>query len=192
MRTPSGDVEKHVIGGRTFLTVRESTVAQDFHFLGLVSRAGIDRITMGENEQPEDFARRLMELAVRSGAVLELMGCLILPEDHAPKDGEPGEAWTLEMCKETARFLGGLKSEEDKAAIRGLVLSLLISFFESGIVSLWSSKTSSGEAIPGKSGQTDATGRGRSSSTRSPGATTSTQSESANGRCGSPLPPSAV
>jgi len=140
--------DKHVLGGRTFLTVHESTVEQDFHFLALVKRARIDEIVMERGEAPETFARRLLETTIESGAILDLLGCLLVPEEAAPRDHDPGEAWTREMGEETARFLGGLRDPTDKATIRCLVLSLLVSFFESGIVSLQTSTTSSGEAIP--------------------------------------------
>lgn len=167
--------EKHVLGGRTFLTVRESTVEQDFRFLALVNRARIDEITIQPRESAEAFARRLLEATVESGAILDLLGCLLVPEESAPRDRDPGEAWTREMGDETARFLGSLRAPADKAKIRSLVLSLLISFFESGIVSLWTTTTSSGEAIPDTTPippNPDATDPGPHSSWNSPMATT--------------------
>lgn len=148
MREGTREAEKHLLGGRTFLTMRESTVEQDFHFLALVKRSRIDEIVMERGETPEIFARRLLETTVESDAILDLLGCLLVPEEVAPRDRDPGEAWTREMGDETARFLGGLRDPTDKATIRSLVLSLLVSFFESGIVSLRTSTTSSGEAIP--------------------------------------------
>jgi len=36
--------EKHTLGGRTFLPLRESTVEQDFRFLALIKRAQIDEV----------------------------------------------------------------------------------------------------------------------------------------------------
>jgi hypothetical protein len=167
--------EKHVLGGRNFLTVRESTVEQDFRFLALVKRARIDEITLAPGEHPEAFARRLLEATVESGSILDLLGCLLVPEEAAPRDRDPGEAWTREMGEETARFLGRLREPEDKARVRSLVLSLLVSFFESGIVSLWTSKTSSTEAIPHTTPpppSPDATDPGPSSYWSSPTATT--------------------
>ena len=140
--------EKYVLGGRVFLPVSESTVEQDFRFLALVKQARVDEITMTQSESPEDFARRLLETTIESGVILDLLGCLLIPEDRAPQDRDPGEAWTRQMGDETARFLGGLRTPKDKAEVRGLVLTLLVSFFDSGIVSLWTSKMSSHEAIP--------------------------------------------
>lgn len=173
--------EKHILGGRTFLTMRESTVEQDFHFLALVKRTRIDEIVMEQGETPETFARRLLEATVESGAILDLLGCLLVPEEAAPRDRDPGEAWTREMGEETARFLGGLRDPTDKATIRSLVLSLLVSFFESGIVSLWTSTTSSGQAIPNTTltpPSPDVTDTGPSSSSSSQAATTTSPSGS--------------
>ncbi len=184
--------EKHTLGGRTFLPLRESTIEQDFRFLALVKQARIDEVIMQPGEGPEDFARRLLEVTIESGAILDLLGCLLIPEDLAPQDRDPGEVWTPEMGRDTARFLGRLRAPEDKAEVRGLVLSLLVSFFESGIVSLWTSTTSSGEAVPTHRDQPAPqadTATGQNSSRRSPQATTTGPSGSSTGRSGSPSPP---
>ncbi len=186
--------QKHVLGGRTFLAIRESTVEQDFRFLALIGRARIDEITMAQGENPEDFARRLLETTIESGVILDLLGCLLVPEDVTPRDRDPGEAWTPEIGRQTAQFLGQLKDPKDKAEVRSLVLSLLVSFFESGIVSLWSSTTSSSEAIPepdSRQASRAGTDPGPSSSRNSPPGTTTAPRESPVGRSGSPLSPTA-
>lgn len=179
--------EKHVLGGRTFLTIRESTVEQDFRFIALIKRARIDEITLEPGESPGAFARRLLEAAVESAAILELLGCLLVPEEAAPRDRDPGEAWTREMAEETARFLGGLKKPEDKAKVHGLVLSLIIPFVESGIVSLRTSTTSSDGAVPDtrkREPSPGATAPGPGSSSSSPTETTSARSGSSAGLSG--------
>ena len=148
--------ERHKLGGRTFVAVRESTVEQDYTFLSLVAEAGISELTMEPEEAPDVFTRRILDATVRNGAVLKLLGCLLIPEEMIPKrsrfaigrKAEPGEAWTPELSEQTAAFLGRLTSPKDKAKIRELVLSLLLSFFESGIVSLWTTATSYDETIP--------------------------------------------
>lgn len=186
--------DKHTIGGRTFLPLRESTVEQDFRFLALVGRARIDEVVMQPGESPEAFARRLLEVTIESGVILDLLGCLLIPEDIAPQDRDPGEVWTPEVGQETARFLGQLRDPKDKAEVRGLVLSLLVSFFESGIVSLWTSTTSSTEAIPEPESKQEpraGTAPGPSSSANSPRGTTTAPSGSSAGRSASPSPPTA-
>lgn len=186
--------EKHVLGGRTFLPLRESTVEQDFRFLSLIKRARVDEVVMHPGESPEAFARRLLEVTIESGVILDLLGCLLIPEDLAPGDRDPGEVWTSELGRETAQFLGQLHDPKDKAEVRGLVLSLLVSFFESGIVSLWTSRTSSVETIPSlgsNPAHPDGTAPGLNSFGSSPRATTIEPSGSFAGRSGSPLSPTA-
>ena len=185
---------KHILGGRTFLTVKESTVEQDFRFIALVKRARLDEVTFETGESPEAFARRLLEAAVESEAMLELLGCLLVPEEEAQRGRDPGESWTLEMAEETARFLGGLRKPEDKAKIHGLVLSLLIPFVESGIVPLRTSMTSSGGAVPSTNKarrSQGATDPGPGSSSSSPKATTSARNGSSGGLSGRLSTPSA-
>jgi len=186
--------EKHILGGRTFLPLRESTVEQDFRFLALVGRARIDEVVMQPGERPEAFARRLLEVTIESGVILDLLGCLLVPEELAPQDRNPGEVWTPEVGQETARFLGQLRDPKDKAEVRSLVLSLLVSFFESGIVSLWTSPMSFAEAIPiptPNQVSPAGTDSGPISFGNSPQATTTGPSGSSAGRFESPSPPTA-
>lgn len=186
--------QKHVLGGRTFLPIGESTVEQDFRFLALIKRARIDEVLMDPGESPESFARRLLEVTIESGVILDLLGCLLIPEDTAPQDRDPGEVWTRQMGEETARFLGQLHDPRDKAEVRSLVLSLLVSFFESGIVSLWNSTTSFAEAIPAPTNPKAALGGtdpGPNLSMSSPPATTNAPITSSAGRSVSPLTPTA-
>ncbi len=186
--------ERHTIGGRTFLPLRESTVEQDFRFLALIKRARIDQVVMQPGESPEAFARRLLEATIESGVILDLLGCLLIPEDCAPQDRDPGEVWTPEMGQETARFLGQLRDANDKAQVRSLVLSLLVCFFESGIVSLWTSPMSFAEAIPNQENSQApqaGTDPGPSSFANSPQATMTAPSGSSAGRFESPSPPTA-
>jgi len=52
------------------------------------------------------------------------------------------------MAQATTEFLAGLKKHRDKVKFRSLVISLLLYFFEHGIVCLYVSKTSLNGAIP--------------------------------------------
>jgi len=171
--------DRHLLGGRPFLTVQESTVEQDFIFLALVKEAGIDDLTQSRGETTGDFAVRILETAIANGVVLRLLACLLVPEPEVERPRGlrrliPGRRdvppWTRETAEETAEFLGSLRSPEDKAKIRALVLSLLVHFFESGTVSLWTTPTSSVEPVPrattnGEASRpTDATGAGPPSS----------------------------
>lgn len=142
------------LGGRRFLTVQEMTVKQDLAFLALTREAGLDGLTMGAGESPEDFAERILGALVENDAVLKILGLLLVPpairSRRLPfqKPGTVPSKWTPEVADETAAFLGSLSTPKDKAQIRALILTLLIHFFGSGIGSLWTTETSSVDPIP--------------------------------------------
>jgi len=141
--------QKHVLGGRTFLVIENSTVEQDLFLERARREAGINDLMIEEGEAPEDFAERLLDTVVRSGSLLTLLGCLLMPEEALPKrtmlifPAREGEAWTPEMAAETAAYIGGLQAPEEKAKVRILILDLLIHFFAHGTVYLRSTGTSS-------------------------------------------------
>lgn len=131
------DTEKHVLGGRTFLSLTESTVEHDLYFHTVAGRAGL-RFEKYEDETPEDFATRILAETIQSGQALELLGCLIVPEQIGV------EGWTPEEARRTAAFIGQLRGKEDKARVRAMILSLLIGFFGCGLASITTSPRSSG------------------------------------------------
>ena len=57
---------KHVLGGRTFISVTESTVEHDLYFHGLAGRAGL-RFEKHDDENAEDFAARVLEMTAGDG-----------------------------------------------------------------------------------------------------------------------------
>lgn len=152
----------------------ESTIEHDLHFMSLIERAGLSDLAVAEGETPAEFAQRVLKACSKAGAVLELLGCLLIPEDAVPTrepHTEPGRVWTPELARATRVHLGAATDETDKATVQGAILGLLIHFFESGIVSLGTSPTSSKGAVPenGKQNPGPApSGDGPSSSARSP------------------------
>ncbi len=120
--------ELHTLGGKTYQSVTESTVQQDHHYMRLIRSAGID-VTKAESESYDEYGQRVLAELTDSGAALPVLGCLMVPE------GTPATAWTPEMAEETAKRLGQLTGPEDKAHLNNLILSVLISFFESGLAS---------------------------------------------------------
>ena len=75
---------------------------------------------------------------ISSGRIFPILGGLFLPEKISSLD------WTPEVAEETAAFLKKVSDPEDKAQIQRQVISLLISFFQSGLASLTISRKSSG------------------------------------------------
>lgn len=131
------DTEKHVLGGRTFLSITESTIEHDLYFHGLAGQAGL-RFEKQEEESVEEFASRILAETIQSGQALELLGCLIVPEEIGV------DGWTPEEARRTAAFIGQVRVGEDKARVRALILSLLIGFFGCGLASIVTSPRSSG------------------------------------------------
>ena len=131
-------MEKIKIGGRTFVPVKNSTIEHDFWLMAHIRGAGLDRIAIEEGEAPDDFAMRLLGEVINSGRIFPILGGLFLPEKISSLD------WTPEIADETASFLKKISDPQDKLEIQRQVISLLISFFQSGLASLRNSRKSSG------------------------------------------------
>lgn len=141
--TPQKDSPQGItIGGRRFMAVQEGTLRHDLRYMELVSQLGLQSLQMREGEAPEEFAVRLLGELVAAGVVLELLGTLLIPE------GRSAEEWTPEMAGETAAFFSGLTKPEDKAAVHAQVITLVLDFFERGMVALWTSRRSSSAVHP--------------------------------------------
>lgn len=151
-------MEKIRIGGRTFVPVKNSTIEHDFWLMAHIRGAGLDRIAIGEDEAPDDFAVRLLGEVIDSGRIFPILGGLFLPEKTSSLN------WTPEVAEETAAFLKKLSDPGDKAQIQQQVVSLLLSFFQSGLASLRisrkSSETSPAEAPGSGSGDRSISGTG--------------------------------
>ena len=131
-------MERIKIGGRMFVPVKNSTIEHDFWLMAHIRGAGLDRIAIEEGEPPEDFAVRLLGEVINSGRIFPILGGLFLPEKISSVD------WTPEVAEETASFLKKISDPQDKLEIQRQVISLLISFFQTGLASLTISRKSSG------------------------------------------------
>jgi hypothetical protein len=149
-----------MLGGRPFATFADGwTVGHDIWFAGQIARAGLNTVRIMEHETPEFFTRRILETALMSGQVLELLGGLLLPEGVKPAD------WTVETAEETAKYLAGLTSAEDKETVNSLISSLLLDFFVTGLTWPSRSRSSSDASQPvGEKKSGTATGSGAESS----------------------------
>lgn len=132
--------ERYILGGRAFVPVGESTVEHDISFREMICQAGLDDLVLNAGEAPEDYARRLLRQVISTGKVLPLLGLLLIPE------GIQSEDWTPDLAQETVAYIKSLPGQEVMPILDGIVLSVLIPFFASGLASLWSSVTSSGAA----------------------------------------------
>lgn len=138
-----GNEKEIVLGGVTYVQINESTVEHDLHFTKLVRRASIDSTVMEDGEAPSRFARRVLDAALVQGDVLEILGCILIPKDLVEEGQEPGDFWTPEIARRTREQLGKVRATRDKIDVEGLVLELLIRFFEAGVVSFEAMRTAS-------------------------------------------------
>lgn len=125
------------IGGQKWRAVKRSTIEHDFWLMKHIREAGLDAVRIQPGEKPEEFALRLLHEVIGSGKAFALLGGMLLP------DGVPDEHWTPERAEQTAAFLRGLAADEDKAAVKSAIISLLTGFLEAGLRSYADSVTAS-------------------------------------------------
>lgn len=150
----SADTDNRItLGGRTFVEVTDGTVEHDLKVGALVARSGLEKVERLEGETARQLAGRLLDACLASETLLDLLSCLLIPEDLLgdPEAGgtrDPGQAWSPAVASETRAHLAALRGEENKIAIRALTLRLLVYFFERGIASIVTLPTSSSGGGP--------------------------------------------
>jgi len=128
--------ELHTIGGVVYAPITASTINHDVWLMGLIHESGLSEATVLEGESPESWSKRFMYELMASGKAVRILGGLLVPEDIG------SDGWTPEVAGKTSEHLGSLTSEADKAAVFGILLTTLLSFFELGLISLWSTRKS--------------------------------------------------
>ena len=135
------------LAGRKMLVLDEGTVQHDIFLTALLKRSGVGNVVKNPDEDPLDYAHRLIDEALASGLILEILGGLLIPEDLLHGQ-DPIDVWTPQIAQQTTAFLGSLRERADKDQIRGLVLTALVGFIRGGAVSLMSFATSSATTTP--------------------------------------------
>jgi hypothetical protein len=131
--------EKITLGGRSFRVVEQSTCAHDTWAMGIVRRAGLERLELLQGESPEEFAWRAFGNVIDAGALYELLGAFLIPVEV------PDLKWTPGLAAETGKFFGDRSEPEEKERVRALVLSTVFPFLKDGLASFASSVSSSSE-----------------------------------------------
>lgn len=121
------------IEGRKFKPVKNGTFAHDIWITRKVREAGMSNVGLEEGETQDEFIDRFAARLWESGALLEILGGLLMPSDIEPKD------WTPEMAKATSDFFGNVTEDESKKFLRMQAGGVLFYFFATA---LSSSKTS--------------------------------------------------
>ena len=121
------------LAGKRYHPLQNGPMAHDIWLMNQVAAAGLSELAMGEGETAEAYVERLLHHLLASGKVFALLAGLLLPEGVAAADWQPATADGI------AAELSRVTDPADKAAIRQLVVGLLLEFFPRGLAS---SKTS--------------------------------------------------
>jgi len=130
------------LGGREFESFANGTAEHDLFVMAKIRQAGLYDLEVRAGETAEMFADRLLGDLIVAGVVFDLISAWIVPKGMTALD------WSPAMARATGDHLRTLIVEEDKAAIRSLILQLLIDFFARGTISLFASGKSFAEDRP--------------------------------------------
>lgn len=114
------------LGGREFDVIRSGTIEWDVTLLNLLQGCGLADVTLHEGESAEDLAMRVYRTLMSSGAVFEILGCVLTPHGSNPFE------WTPELMRGTAKFIRALHNQTDKDEITSQINSLVAGFFVKG------------------------------------------------------------
>lgn len=118
------------LGGREFDVIASSTIEWDVTLLNLLQGCGLADVTMHAGENAEGLALRVYRTLMSSGAVFEILGCVLIEHGADPFE------WNPDKMKDTAAFIRKLHAPEDKAAITSQINSLVAGFFRQGLLSV--------------------------------------------------------
>ncbi len=127
-----------------------TTMRHDVFTEAQMLKAGISRMELLPGEGMDDFAQRILRTAYANTDIFLLLGCLLVPAELDPV------AWSEEIARETAEFLGNVVDPDDKLTVRAQVVSAVQGFIEAGIVSLVTSTSASLASAADESGTIEA------------------------------------
>lgn len=118
------------LGGREFDVIQTGTIEWDVTLLNLLQSCGLADVTMHAGETAEGLAMRVYRTLMSSGAVFEILGCVLCPHGSDPFK------WSPALMAETAKFIRGLHAKADKDEITAQINGLVASFFQQGLLSV--------------------------------------------------------
>jgi hypothetical protein len=126
-----------VLAGRTLRVLTSANIAHDFWLTRQIRLAGIDQILIDPSQDPAAFVDAILDRLMVSGMAITLLSGLLAPVELEAKD------WTSNTAADMAAFLNALTADADKLVVRGLMAETVLGFFQAGLVSLRTSRTSS-------------------------------------------------
>jgi hypothetical protein len=173
--------EPIVVGGRRFAPVDPDALSarRDDWIQVRILEAGLDALP-NMFARGEDAAREILLRALKSGAKPRLLAGMF---DELAADGAP-IPWTPDRAEVLAEYFACLTSRDDREAVNGAFLGVLVSFFRPALGSSASSATSSSPSAgnpSAPSAPSPASPASTSSSVATPAGTTTRSSARARG-----------
>lgn len=114
--------------GRVFRISEGTTSRQDMWVMSRLDKAGLEKIAATYNtpEHLDEMAQKLVFAAYENGTLYEILAGLLV---------EDGKKWTIENAKANAEYFANLTNSADKQALQGPIVSILMLYFASGLVS---------------------------------------------------------
>ncbi len=127
------------LSGRTFQPYASFSFEQDLYLVNLANEAGLMKFGDAVPEVQENwekFGEQLVMTAFKSGNLFLLLGGTYQEGDNP---------WSIERSMAQAKFFAGLSDKEDKERLSKAIVSVLFSFFTSGVLASMTSEKSSQE-----------------------------------------------
>lgn len=115
------------VAGRKFNAVTNTTFKQDMLIMQILHEAGLRELAEKFDVLKDDLgavAENVIIAAYKSGKLFELLGAVMIEE---------GQPWTTESAKTNSEFFANLTSSEDKQALKGSIVAVILGFFVSGL-----------------------------------------------------------
>jgi hypothetical protein len=118
------------LGGLDYQVISSSTIEWDVTLLNLLQGCGLADVTLHHGETAEGLALRVYRTLMSSGAVFEILACVLVPATVDPLE------WTPELMAKNAALFKRLHTEADKSAIKSQITTLVSNFFAQGLLSV--------------------------------------------------------
>jgi hypothetical protein len=128
--------------GKSYVPYEQQSLKWEIWMQARASEAGLTTIPVVKGETADQFVARALDITLRSGKALVMLGGFLLPEGTAPED------WDEKTAAEITADLERLTSPADKEAARGAIAAMLMGFFRRGIASFATSPSFSSPPTP--------------------------------------------
>jgi hypothetical protein len=129
MEKAEGSMLVVAVAGRRFHVTGETTFEQDIYIMQLLEETGLQSLAQNFDITKDDvgaISSKVIITAYASGKLFLLLAAVM---------EEVGTVWSKEQAVANGEFFSKLKRSEDKEALKGSIVSVILSFFVSGLLS---------------------------------------------------------